>query len=58
MTTKSLPRNFFRVLTLVGDSTMRRDLFPVIRVDLDLALDLALDLTFTLTLGIATVSPN
>jgi hypothetical protein len=68
MTTKSLPMNFLRVLTLVGDSTIKRDLFLAPRVDLvlDLLLDLAFNfilvfgssLTFGLTIVLATTSPN
>jgi hypothetical protein len=68
MTTKSLPMNFLRVLTLVGDSTIKRDLFLAPRVVfvLDLVLDLAFNfilvfgssLTFGLTIVLATTSPN
>jgi hypothetical protein len=68
MTTKSLPMNFLRVFTLVGDSTIRRDLFLAPRIDLvlDLVLDLAFNfilvfgssLTFGLTIVLATTSPN
>jgi len=64
MTTKSLPMNFLRVLTLVGDSTIRRDLFLVPRVDLILVLAFNFvlvfgsSLTFGLTVVLATSSPN
>jgi hypothetical protein len=64
MTTKSLPMNFLRVLTLVGDSTIRRDLFLAPRVDLvlDLAFNFILvfgsSLTFGLTIVLDTTSPN
>jgi hypothetical protein len=64
MITKSLPTNFLRVLTLVGDSTIRRDFFPPPRVDLVLVLAFNFFLVFgsSLNLGLtdvlATTSPN
>jgi hypothetical protein len=64
MTTKSLPMNFLRVLTLVGDSTIRRDLFlaPCVDFVLVLAFNFVLvfgsSLTFGLTVVLATTSPN
>ena len=60
ITTKSLPINFLRVLTLVGDSTIRRDLLLGLRVDLALAFDFifGFSLAFCLTIVLATKSPN
>jgi hypothetical protein len=53
LTIKSLPTIFLRVLTLVGDSTINNDFFPVVRVDLAFAFDLPFDLAFDLALGLA-----
>jgi hypothetical protein len=54
--------NFLRVLTLVGDSTISKDLLLALRVDLALAFDFALVfgsiLAFGLTVVLATTSPK
>jgi len=60
MTTKSLPMNFLRVLTFVGDSTIKRDLFlaPLVDLVLDLILAFSSFLTLGLTFVLATTSPK
>ena len=55
ITTKSFPINFLSVLTLVGDSTISKDLLLALRVDLALGFDFDFALV---TVVLATISPK